>query len=102
MTPKEAAKIFDNMMPDQGRLAAMILGELSPKQRSAILTNMSTDHAVWLTEQINPSPDVQKSAEEIAADRESQRAALKEQQNQEEAAYHDWLTCYNAMHMRRK
>lgn len=98
MAPKEAAKIFDSMMPDQGRLVAMILGELSPKQRSDILSNMSTDHAVWLTEQINPSPNVQKSAEEIAADRESQRAALREQQRQEEeAALQDYVDTYSAM-----
>lgn len=98
MDPKEAAKIFDSMMPDQGRLAAMILGELSPKQRSAILSNMSTDHAVWITEQINPSPTAQKSAEEIAADRESQRAALREQQKQEaDAALQDYVDTYSAM-----
>lgn len=98
MAPKEAAKIFDSMMPDQGRLVAMILGELLPKQRSDILSNMSTDHAVWLTEQINPSPNVQKSAEEIAADRESQRAALREQQRQEEeAALQDYVDTYSAM-----
>jgi len=98
MAPKDAAKIFDSMMPDQATLAAMILGELTPKQRSDILSNMGTDHAVWLTEQINPSPVAQKSAEELAAEREAQRAALIEQQKQEEeAALQDYVDTYSVM-----
>lgn len=59
---------------------------------------MSTDHAVWLTEQINPSPVAPKNEEELVAERESQRAALRQQQKQEEeVALQDYVDTYSSM-----
>lgn len=98
MDPAEAAKILENMMPEQGELAAMIFQALPAKQRSGILSGMSTDNAVWLTEQTSPLPEQVKSAEELAAEQDAERSAQLEQEKlAEEAALQEYVDTYSAM-----
>lgn len=52
MKPKDAAKVFDSMMPDQEGLIARILENLTPDQRAAILSKMSVANAAVLTEKM--------------------------------------------------
>ena len=52
MKPKDAAKVFDSMMPDQEGLIARILDNLTPDQRAAILSKMSVANAAVLTEKM--------------------------------------------------
>lgn len=52
MKPKDAAKVFDSMMPDQESLIARILENLKPDQRAAILSKMSVANAALLTEKM--------------------------------------------------
>ena len=49
MKPKEAAKGFDSMMPDQTDLVVKILEQMTPDQRSAILAKMTVTNSVDLT-----------------------------------------------------
>ncbi len=49
MKPKDAAGVFDNMMPDETDLVVKILENLSPDQRAAILAKMSVSNAAELT-----------------------------------------------------
>lgn len=52
MKPKDAAKVFDSMMPDQEDLVVRILENLTSKQRAAILSKMSVANAAILTEKM--------------------------------------------------
>lgn len=98
MDPVEVAKILENMMPEQGELAAIIFQALSAEQRSGILSGMSTDNAVWLTEQTSPLPKQVKSAEELAAEQNAEQAAQLEQEKlAEEAALQEYVDTYSAM-----
>ena len=49
MKPKDAAKVFDSMMPDQTDLVVKILEQMTPDQRSAILAKMTVTNSVDLT-----------------------------------------------------
>lgn len=49
MKPKDAAKVFDNMMPDQADLVVKILENLTPNQRAAILSKMNVNNASEIT-----------------------------------------------------
>lgn len=49
MKPKDAASVFDSMMPDQEDLIVKILEKLTPDQRAAILSKMSVANAAALT-----------------------------------------------------
>lgn len=52
MKPKDAAKVFDSMMPDQEDLIVRILENLTPNQRADILSKMSVANAAILTEKM--------------------------------------------------
>ena len=52
MKPKDAAKVFDSMMPDQEDLVVRILENLTSDQRAAILSRMSVANAAILTEKM--------------------------------------------------
>lgn len=52
MSPKDAASVFDSMMPDQVDLIVRILENLTPNQRAAILSKMSVENAAILTEKM--------------------------------------------------
>lgn len=52
MKPKDAATVFDSMMPDQEDLIVRILENLTSKQRAAILSKMSVANAAILTEKM--------------------------------------------------
>lgn len=52
MKPRDAAKVFDSMMPDQEDLVVRILENLTPAQRAAILSKMSVTNAAALTEKM--------------------------------------------------
>lgn len=52
MSPKDAASVFDSMMPDQVDLIVGILENLTPNQRAAILSKMSVENAAILTEKM--------------------------------------------------
>lgn len=52
MSPKDAASVFDSMMPDQVDLIVRILENLTPNQRAAILSKMSIENAAILTEKM--------------------------------------------------
>ena len=52
MKPKDAAKVFDSMMPDQEDLVVRILENLTSNQRAAILSKMSVANAAILTEKM--------------------------------------------------
>lgn len=52
MSPKDAASVFDSMMPDQVDLIVRILENLTPNQRAAILSKMSVENATILTEKM--------------------------------------------------
>lgn len=52
MKPKDAAKVFDSMMPDQEDLIVRILENLTSDQRAAILSKMSVANAAILTEKM--------------------------------------------------
>lgn len=52
MKPKDAAKVFDSMMPDQEDLIVRILENLTSDQRAAILSKMSIANAASLTEKM--------------------------------------------------
>lgn len=49
MKPKDAASVFDSMMPDQEDLIVKILEKLTPDQRAAIISKMSVTNAAALT-----------------------------------------------------
>lgn len=49
MKPRDAANVFDNMMPDESDLVVRILENLSPAQRADILSNMNVNNASDLT-----------------------------------------------------
>lgn len=98
MDPTAVAKILESMMPDDGELAAAIFKELPASQRSGILSSVSTDNAVWLTEQTSPIPKREKTAEELAAEQDAERAALQEQEKAaEDAALQAYVDTYSAM-----
>lgn len=52
MKPKDAAKVFDSMMPDQEDSVVRILENITSDQRAAILSKMSTANAAILTEKM--------------------------------------------------
>ena len=52
MKPKDAANVFDSMMPDQEDLIVRILENLTSDQRAAILSKMSVANAAILTEKM--------------------------------------------------
>ena len=52
MKPRDAAKVFDSMMPDQEDLVVRILENLTSDQRAAILSRMSVANAAILTEKM--------------------------------------------------
>lgn len=52
MKPKEAAKVFDSMMPDQENLVVRMLENLTSDQRAAILSKRSVTNAASLTEKM--------------------------------------------------
>lgn len=52
MKPKDAAKVFDSMMPDQEDLVVRILENLTSDQRAAILSKMSIANAAIITEKM--------------------------------------------------
>lgn len=52
MKPRDAAKVFDSMMPDQEDLVVRILENLTSDQRAAILSKMSVANAAILTEKM--------------------------------------------------
>ena len=52
MKPKDAAKVFDSMIPAQENLVVRILENLTPNQRAAILSKMSVANAASLTEKM--------------------------------------------------
>lgn len=52
MKPKDAAKVFDSMMPDQEDLIVRILENLTSNQRVAILSKMGVANAAILTEKM--------------------------------------------------
>ena len=52
MKPKDAAKVFDSMMPDKEDLIVKILENLKPDARAAILSKMSVANAAILTEKM--------------------------------------------------
>lgn len=52
MKPKDAAKVFDSMMPDQEDLIVRILENLTSNQRAAILSKMGVANAAILTEKM--------------------------------------------------
>lgn len=52
MKPRDAAKVFDSMMPDQEDLVVRILENLTPDQRAAILSKMSVANAAIITEKM--------------------------------------------------
>lgn len=52
MKPRDAAKVFDSMMPDQEDLVVRILENLTSNQRAAILSKMSVANAAILTEKM--------------------------------------------------
>lgn len=49
MKPKDAANVFDNMMPDQEDLVVKILKNMTSSQRAAILSKMNVTNAAELT-----------------------------------------------------
>lgn len=49
MRPKNAAQVFDSMMPDQLKLVVKILQNMKPSQRSAILAQMNVQNASDIT-----------------------------------------------------
>lgn len=53
MKPKDAATVFDTMMPDQMLLITKILKEMTPAQRSAILSKMDAQNASDITVEMN-------------------------------------------------
>lgn len=52
MKPKDAAKVFDSMIPAQENLVVRILENLTSDQRAAILSKMSVANAASLTEKM--------------------------------------------------
>ncbi len=52
MKPRDAAKVFDSMIPDQEDLVVRILENLTSDQRAAILSRMSVANAAILTEKM--------------------------------------------------
>lgn len=53
MRPKNAAQVFDSMMPDQLKLVVKILQNMKPSQRSAILAQMNVQNASDITVEMN-------------------------------------------------
>ena len=53
MKPKDAASVFDGMMPDQMKLVVKILKNMSADQRSAILSKMNVQNASDITVEMN-------------------------------------------------
>lgn len=53
MKPKDAATVFDTMMPDEMLLITKILKEMNPSQRSAILAKMDAQNASDITVEMN-------------------------------------------------
>lgn len=49
MKAKDAAKVFDSMMPDQTDLVVKILEQMTPDQRSAILAKMTVSNSADIT-----------------------------------------------------
>ena len=49
MKPKDAASVFDGMMPDQMKLVVKILKNMSAEQRSAIISKMNVQNASDIT-----------------------------------------------------
>ena len=53
MKPKDAASVFDGMMPDQMKLVVKILKNMSAEQRSAIISKMNVQNASDITVEMN-------------------------------------------------
>lgn len=53
MKPKDAASVFDGMMPDQMKLVVKILKNMSADQRSAIISKMNVQNASDITVEMN-------------------------------------------------
>ena len=53
MKPKDAASVFDGMMPDQMKLVVKILKNMSSDQRSAILSKMNVQNASDISVEMN-------------------------------------------------
>lgn len=53
MRPRNAAQVFDSMLPDQLQLVVKILKNMKPAQRSAILAQMNVQNASDVTVEMN-------------------------------------------------